>query len=196
MPDAAGPSFPVPTLIVPGLLNSGPGHWQSLWQAELPNAWRVEQSDWERPTLGEWTAGLAEAVRRRPGSLLIAHSLGCAAVAHLSHISAGRGILAAFLVAPADVNRDGPVGRLLEGFAPIPQTPLPFPSLVVASVNDPFVHIDRARAFARAWRSRFVDIGAAGHINVESGHGPWASGRLLLDDFVQGLKLESVPANR
>ena len=176
----------IPILIVPGLFNSGPGHWQSLWEAGLPQAHRVEQSDWERPTLAEWTAGLAEAVRRRPGSVLVAHSLGCAAVAHLSHISAGRGIAGALLVAPADVNRDGPAGRLLKGFDPIPQRPLPFPSIVVASANDPFMDIGRAEAFAAAWRSRFVNLGTAGHINVQSGHGPWEEGKAFLNDLLGG----------
>jgi predicted alpha/beta hydrolase family esterase len=196
MTDNGGRSTPAPILIVPGLFNSGPGHWQSHWQTALPNARRVEQSDWERPTLGEWTAGVAEAVRRRPGALLIAHSLGCAAVAHLSHISAGRGIAGALLVAPADVNRAGPVGRLLEGFAPIPQTALPFPSIVVASTDDPYVHIDRARAFAAAWRSRFVDIGPVGHINVDSGHGPWEEGKAYLRDLLAELAAEPASTER
>ena len=63
-----------PILIVPGLFNSSPGHWQCQWEQALPDAERVDQFDWERPTLGEWKTGLAEAVRRRPGSVLIAHS--------------------------------------------------------------------------------------------------------------------------
>jgi predicted alpha/beta hydrolase family esterase len=185
-PDRRDPPF----LIVPGLFNSGPDHWQSHWQRALPTADRVEQSDWERPTLGEWTAGLVEAVRRNPGAVLIAHSLGCAVVAHLAAISAGRGVGGAFLVAPADVNRQGPAGRLLQGFSPLPRQRLPFPTLVVASQNDPYVEITQARAFAHGWGARFVDAGRAGHINVESGHGHWPTGlellRELVDETTQG----------
>jgi predicted alpha/beta hydrolase family esterase len=88
------------------------------------------------------------------------------------------------LVAPADVNREGPAGRLLVGFSPIPRQRLPFPSLVVASRDDPYVEIDRAQAFARGWGSEFVDLGRAGHINVESGHGPWMKGRALLRGLI------------
>lgn len=174
-----------PILIVPGLYNSGPDHWQSHWERELPGAERVDQQDWERPLLGDWTISLAEAVRQRPGAILVAHSLGCALVAHFARVTGGRGVGGAMLVAPADVNREGPAGRLLVGFSPIPRQRLPFPSLVVASRDDPYVEIDRAEAFARGWGSEFVDLGRAGHINVESGHGPWMKGRGLLRGLVE-----------
>lgn len=173
-----------PILIVPGLYNSGPDHWQSHWERELPRAERVDQQDWERPLLGDWTISLAEAVRQRPGAILVAHSLGCALVAHFAQVTGGRGVGGAMLVAPADVNREGPAGRLLVGFSPIPRQRLPFPSLVVASRDDPYVEIDRAQAFARGWGSEFVDLGRAGHINVESGHGPWMKGRALLRGLI------------
>ena len=131
--DAHGP----PILIVPGLYNSDPDHWQSHWERDFPAAERVDQTDWERPALGDWTISLAEAVRQRPGAILVAHSLGCALVAHLAQVTGGRGIGGALMVAPADVNREGPAGRLLTGFSPIPRQRLPFPSLVVASRDDP-----------------------------------------------------------
>ncbi len=182
-PDADVRTRP-PILIVPGLYNSGPDHWQSHWEQLIPQAERVDQSDWERPTLGEWTASLAEAVRRRPGAVLVAHSLGCALVAHLAQINGGRGVAGAMLVAPAEVNRNGAAGRLLEGFSPMPRQRLAFPSLVAASRNDPFVGLDRAELFARSWGSSFVDLGRAGHVNVESGHGPWPAGRGLLDALI------------
>ncbi len=172
-----------PVLIVPGLFNSPAGHWQSHWQARLPTAGRVEQSDWTRPRLGDWTAALAEAVRARPGALLVAHSLGCALVAHLCVISGGRGIGGALLVAPADLNPGGPAGRLLEGFSPMPRQPLPFPTTVVASRTDPYVTFGRAEAFAADWGARLVDLGDAGHINIVSGHGLWLDGLPHLYDL-------------
>ena len=173
-----------PILIVPGLHDSGPDHWQSHWQRALSNAERVEQQDWDRPLLGDWTISLAEAVRRRPGAILVAHSLGCALVAHFAQVTGGRGVGGAMLVAPADVNREGPAGRLLVGFSPIPRQRLPFPSLVVASRNDPYVEIERAEAFARSWGADFVDLGRAGHINVDSGRGAWMKGRGLLRGLI------------
>jgi predicted alpha/beta hydrolase family esterase len=183
-----------PILIVPGLYNSGPDHWQSHWVRELPNAERVDQQDWERPLLGDWTISLAEAVRQRPGAILVGHSLGCALIAHFAQVTGGRGVGGAMLVAPADVNREGPAGRLLVGFSPIPRHRLPFPSLVVASRDDPYVELDRAEAFARGWGSEFVDLGRAGHINVESGHGAWTKGRSLLRGLIQKVEAAEGPA--
>ena len=182
-----------PILIVPGLYNSEPDHWQSHWERALPSAERVDQTDWERPLLGDWTISLAEAVRQRPGAILVAHSLGCALVAHLTQVTGGRGIGGAFMVAPADVNREGPAGRLLTGFSPIPRLRLPYPSLVVASRDDPYVEIERAEAFARGWGSKFVDLGRAGHINVASGHGPWVKGRALLADLIRDVEAARSP---
>jgi predicted alpha/beta hydrolase family esterase len=162
---------------------SGPTHWQSHWEKELPGVERVDQADWDRPTLGEWTANLVEAVRRRPGALLVAHSLGCALVAHLTAVTGGRDVGGALLVAPAEVDRDTPAGNSLRGFAPMPRRRFPFPSLVVASRTDPFMSIERAEGFAYAWGSAFADVGDAGHINVASGHGRWIEGRTYLDDL-------------
>ena len=171
-----------PILVIPGLNGSGPAHWQGHWERSLPSAERVQQADWDRPSLGDWTANLVECIRHRPGAVLVAHSLGCALVAHLAAITGGRGVGGALLVAPADVDCDTPAGRLLEGFSPMPRQRLGFPSLVVASRDDPFVTIERAQAFARFWGSAFADIGRAGHVNVDSGHGPWVEGRAYLDD--------------
>jgi len=179
-PDAPRP----PILIVPGLNGSGPGHWQSHWQSTLPGAERVDQVDWDRPRLGEWTAGLAEAVRRRPGAVLVAHSLGCALVAHYARTHGGRGVAGALLVAPADVDAEAAECRTLKGFSPMPRERLPFASLVAASRDDPFVAIARARAFAQDWGSSFADLGCAGHINVASGHGPWVEGHALLREVM------------
>jgi predicted alpha/beta hydrolase family esterase len=173
-----------PILIVPGLFNSAPEHWQSLWLADLPGAQRVEQENWDQPTLAEWTAGLVEALRSAPGAVLVGHSLGCALIAHVAKIRGARGIAGAMLVAPAEVNREGPVGRLLEPFGPMPLEPLPFPSTVVASRNDPFVSFPEAARCAVGWGSRFVDLGDAGHINVASGLGDWPEGRAILDELL------------
>lgn len=183
-----------PILIVPGLYNSEPDHWQSHWQRAILGAERVDQTDWERPALGDWTISLAEAVRQRPGAILVAHSLGCALVAHLTQVTGGRGIGGALMVAPADVNREGPAGRLLTGFSPIPRLRLPFPTLVVASRDDPYVEIERAEAFARGWGSKFVDLGRAGHINVASGHGQWVKGRALLADLIRDVEAARAPS--
>ena len=166
-------------LIVPGWKGSGPLHWQSRWQACLPRATRVEQDDWEAPTRSAWVAALAAAIENasRP-PLLIAHSLGCITVAHLP-LAIRQHIAGALLVAPADVERDG-APAVLRDFAPVPTVPLPFPSIVVASTDDPYCSPARAQAFATNWGSELVMVPDAGHLNDASGLGDWPEGLRLL----------------
>lgn len=166
-------------VIVPGWRNSGPGHWQSLWAERLPNAVRVEQDDWVQPRRKAWVERLSETILAAPGPVVVvAHSLGCITATHLSDdVSAC--IQGALLVAPADPERRG----VLADFAPVPYQPLPYRSILVASDNDPYCPVRLAGAYARAWRSEFVRVPAAGHINVDSGHGEWPLGLALLQSL-------------
>jgi uncharacterized protein len=173
-----------PILIIPGLGNSGPGHWQSLWEGSIPGARRVEMPNWDFPHRPDWVEALDQAVRKASEDappLLVAHSLGCLAVAHWA-AAYRRPIHAALLVAPTDAE-DPSLTELFPSFAPIPLHSLPFDSRVVASSDDPYVTLDRAKAFAEAWMSRFTNAGAKGHLNTASGYGPWAQGEGLLEDL-------------
>lgn len=176
LPDDSG----LVPLIVPGWRDSGPGHWQSLWAAQLPRARRVVQRDWLHPVRSAWVDTLARDVLAAPGPVVIvAHSLGCIATVHLPP-EAARRVHGALLVAPADPERRG----VLSGFAPVPSERLPYRSIVVASSNDPFCPSRRAGAYARAWGSEFVRLSDAGHVNVESGHGDWPLGLALLQTLM------------
>ena len=138
----------------------------------------VQQRDWEQPSCAEWTAAVAAEVdKARSPVLLIAHSLGCLACAALP-VPLRAKVAGALLVAPADVER-ADVPDCLRGFAPIPRTSLPFQSVVVASDNDPYCRLERARLFAEHWGSRLV-VPGAGHINADSGLGDWPQGLKLL----------------
>ncbi|WP_374654344.1 RBBP9/YdeN family alpha/beta hydrolase [Dongia sp.] len=176
-----------PVLLVPGLGNSGPLHWQRLWQAELGNAARaVEQADWDRPDFADWVERLEHAVASMPQApVLAAHSLSCALVVHWA-ARHPRSIAGALLVAPADVDSDAHTPPETRAFRPMPAAPLAFPSIVVASSDDPYVTHERAAVMAEHWGSRFVNIGAAGHINSAAGFGEWPLGRLLLDELRRG----------
>src|SRR3990172_9398424 len=168
-----------PVLLLPGLHDSGADHWQTLWLAAHPRFRRVEQLDWATPLCADWMANLDAAVAEAGrDALLVAHSAACALVAHWA-AAHGRQIRGALLVAPSDVEAstypEGPVG-----FAPMPLGRLPFASTVVASTEDPYVSLHRAKLFAKSWDSRFVVIGAAGHINAAAGLGAWPAGLELL----------------
>jgi len=166
-------------LIVPGLRNSGPAHWQSWFESVLPDTRRVEQADWERPRLSDWAARVRAEIDASDEPLwVVAHSFGCLATV-TAGLLRGERIRGALLVAPADPERFGEPTVLLE-------ERLAFPSLVVASDNDPWVGRLVAEHWARQWGSGFISIGRAGHINVDSGHGPWPEGLQLFERLRNG----------
>jgi predicted alpha/beta hydrolase family esterase len=170
-------------LILAGLWNSGPQHWQSLWQQRNPKWMRAAHRDWTNPTRDEWVAELDAAIADCKGApILVAHSLGCILAAQWARSGSPLKVAGAFLVAPSDVEASSyPIDAA--GFAPVPMQKLPFPSMVVASSDDPYVSLERARGFAGSWGSWFVEIGNAGHINADSGHGEWPEGERMLADF-------------
>jgi hypothetical protein len=166
-------------LIVPGWRDSGPGHWQSLWADRLAGAVRVQQDDWITPSRQAWVATLAHTLLQQDEPVVVvAHSLGCIATAHLPPEAAAR-IQGALLVAPADPERLA----ILSDFAPVPFQKLPYRSVLVASSNDPYCPVRLAGAYARAWGSEFVRLPDAGHINIASGHGEWPLGVALLQSL-------------
>jgi hypothetical protein len=156
----------------------------SHWEHGDPNLRRIEQADWETPDLGNWVTTIdASVAKAQAPVILVAHSLGCSAVAHWARTSRRTTIAHALLVAPTDLDLPDTAPAVL-GFRPVPRTLLPFPSTVVASRTDPVCPWPSALRFAEAWGSRLIDIGDAGHINTASGHGPWPDGRQLLADLV------------
>ena len=178
---------PTPILILPGYADSEADHWQSHWERADPACRRVVQSDWLEPRLADWLATLDRYVREcESPPVLVAHSLSCALVAHWAtrQVDAPQLAKAALLVAPADVDSPVQTPDEVRNFSPIPLARLPFPSIVVASDDDPFVIPERASAFARAWGSRLITLPNAAHVNAAAGYGPWPEGRKLLLDLL------------
>jgi hypothetical protein len=167
-----------PVLVVPGLNDSGPRHWQSLWQARHPALTRVVQSDFAAPSLAHWAETVARAVAAAPEPpIVVAHSFGClATVRAVRHH--GAAIAGALLVAPADPARFDIANEEVAGVLPAPAT-------LVASTNDPWLKFVKAGALAAQWGCRFVSVGEAGHVNAESGFGDWPEGFALLRDVAE-----------
>ena len=176
-------------LIVPGLNNSGPKHWQSFWAKSLPNAVRVEQHCWDKPEKEDWINTLDQAVQElHSDTILVSHSLGVATTVMWLLKRANQGgvpshIKGAFLVSPSDVDNI----EIIKSFAPMPLDKLPIPACVVASDNDPFVSMERARFFTNAWGASLFEAGALGHINSDSDLREWEQGRKFLAEFEQSL---------
>ncbi len=200
-------------LIVPGWSNSGPDHWQSRWERNLRTARRVEQADWMRPDREAWVGRLVEEVglSTRP-VVLVAHSLGVTTVLHAAPMLdlarsdtptarrperaiGGAGVVGAFLVSPSDLDAIGDWPReegqdwqtLVASFQPMPADRLPFPARVIASSADSFCSVERAQALGAAWGADVSIVADAGHINGQSGHGPWPEGLLTFGMFLKSL---------
>jgi len=176
---------PATVLLLPGWQNSGPMHWQSRWEAIYGDR-RVDQHDWIRPLRGDWSMRLEEEVLTAPGPVvLVAHSLGCVLVAAwAAHSQQTHRVRAALLVAPGDLERDD-LRQTIPGWAPIVRQALPFPSLLIAGNDDPYCAAPRALRLAADWGARFVDAGARGHLNGDSGLGDWPEGRALLAELLK-----------
>ncbi|MFX5896079.1 alpha/beta hydrolase, partial [Acinetobacter baumannii] len=73
----------------------------------------------------------------------------------------GERIAGALFVAPASPDKFGITER-------IPASALPFPAIVAASRNDPWMKFLAAANWAERWGAQLVDLGNAGHVNTES----------------------------
>jgi uncharacterized protein len=181
-------------LVIPGYEGSGPAHWQSRMVAKLPTAQVVEQHDWLYPSLDKAVEQLTNAVAKseRP-IVVVSHSAGNTLLAHalpaLQDLGQANRIKGAFMVAAPSARALGELLHLDPAFASIPRGPLSFPSLLVASSNDPFATLEEQADLALAWGSQLVEAGEAGHINTASGHGPWPEGIMRFAGFLSKLKV-------
>lgn len=169
---------------IPGLRNSGLDHWQTLWEKQYPNDFiRIEQDNWEEPDCEAWTNRLEEVLSHHDLSevILIGHSVGCATIVNWYRRFQHR-IKGALLVAPSDVER-GDYPTYISGFIPLHLERLPFPSIVVASTNDPVVDFERAEYFAQIWGSELYEIENGGHLEGRIGDDNWSHGIELLQKF-------------
>jgi predicted alpha/beta hydrolase family esterase len=173
-------------ITLPGIGGSGEAHWQSRWEARKPRMRRFSPSSWDLPDLDDWIEALDREVQKSATPpLLVAHSLSCLLVPHWS-ARTERVVAGALLVAPPDPSSPAFPAEA-SGFADPPIQALPFPSMIIASSNDPYSSLSYARSLADQWGSAFIDIGAHGHLNGSSGLGDWSQGRAALAAFEAGL---------
>lgn len=73
---------PPTVLTVPGLGNSGPAHWQTLWEQGRLDTHRVDLGMWDTPHRNAWVTKLDQAISSAQAPvILVGHSLGCQAIA-------------------------------------------------------------------------------------------------------------------
>jgi uncharacterized protein len=166
-------------LIVPGLRDHVPLHWQTLLARRLPNARCIEPMGREDLDCRRRVDALEREAQAIDGPIVIvAHSAGCITVAHWAQRTT-REVRGALLATPPDFERPMPEGypgidALREGgWLPVPRKRLPFSSLVAISANDPLSEPARVGELARAWGSAQLHLGEVGHLNPASGYGEW-----------------------
>lgn len=161
---------------MPGLNGSPEGHWQRHWARERSGASIIEQEDWNCPVIEDWQAELDRALSKVEGAFLVAHSLGCLLAASYAGRSMAGKIRGALLVAPCSLEVTLRLHPCMIEFGDEPLARLPFPSLVIGSLNDPYMSVPDLERHVKAWGSDLATIGFAGHINIPSGFGRWAEG--------------------
>jgi uncharacterized protein len=176
-------------IILPGIGSSDEMHWQTVWQRSNESMIRFQPKDWDHPDLNDWIEALDRSIEKTASEpILVAHSLACLLVVHWAARRHHGSVAGAFLVGVPDP--EGPCFPAIEAasFRTVPQMPLGFPTLIVASDNDPYGSIDHARARAAAWDAGLVSVGTLGDMNSASNLGDWPLGAMLLEAFRAGTK--------
>ncbi len=163
-------------LFVPGFSVEDSEHWMTRWQSKLATARLVTaQSDDIASLAGALVAALAEE-RTRP-VVLMGHGAGVFAIAQAARTSDVSRVRGAFLVNPSSAWN-----------VPAPsREPLPFPSLVVLSRDDPHASYEEMQDLGFDWGGHIVDAGAIGRLDASSGHGPWPEGLMRFGAFIARL---------
>ena len=168
------------TLIVPGVGGSQYQHWQSWLQRQLMSSSRVQQQDWNYPLLSHWIRNFVQTVAVVESPIqVVAHSFGCltTVAAIQQHPELAKKINKLILVAPANPSRFGENGFARDSVsdyaAYFHQIQLKIPTDLIISENDPWLDFEDAKALSKSWNIRPINLGRVGHINVESGFGPF-----------------------
>lgn len=178
-------------LIVPGLRDHVPQHWQTLLAPQLPRVVTVPPMGREDLDCRARIDAIEQAARMVAGPLVVvAHSGGVVMVAHWAR-ETRCDVRGALLAVPPDFEEPMPAGYpsladlRLGGWLPVPRERLPFPSIVGASRNDPLARFERVAELARGWGSTLVDLGEVGHLNPASGFGPWPLAHAFIEQLSQ-----------
>jgi predicted alpha/beta hydrolase family esterase len=172
-------------LIMPGLGDSGPQHWQYFWLQAYANSTKLIQQNWDQPLLDDWLSTMhATIVKINQPIVLVAHSLAVSLVLHYTKKFPSTHIKGALLVAPADVESPFHTPPETHHFAPIPKHKLPFPNMLIASENDPYMDFNTSKKYAELWGSEFISMGKLGHINSASNLEYWPEGQALLAQLI------------
>lgn len=174
-------------VIVPGLRDETPAHWQPLLAQELAQVVSLPALGRQNIDLAARVAAIDSVVRAITGPVIVvAHSGGAMATAHWLHRTQTR-IQGALLATPPTFAK--PLGPeypdmaqfAQQGWLAAPAAPLPCRTIVAVSQNDPLGRYEDVSALARGWGAELLDLGEVGHLNPASGFGPWPAAHALIE---------------
>ena len=180
-------------VLVPGLRGHVEDHWQTHLAASLPGARTVPPLGRTNPALQARVTLLDQIVQDVDGPVVIvAHSAGVLVTVHWAAQYSPTRVVGALLATPPAFATPLPseypsIEELrAHGWLPIPRRPLPFPSILAVSTDDPLGNPVRMQALANAWGSRTRSLGAVGHLNPTSGFGEWPQAVELIAELQDG----------
>jgi predicted alpha/beta hydrolase family esterase len=176
-------------VLVPDLGGIPPGHWLGEWQAAMPATVRLSAHAPSARHCAAWIQGIENAVRSAgPGATLVAHGLGCLAVAQWARVSR-QSVHAALMVSVPDPGHPG-FPKQTQGFVPVPRSVLPFRTMLVATETDG----DWQHALARAddWDASFVVVGRI--LDPGPVRQTWPEGWALLENLIGAPVWSGTPA--
>lgn len=179
-------------LVISGYEGAGPAHWQQRMVSKLSTARFVEQGDWTYPSLTDAVGQLVADVQASTRPIVfVAHSVGATLVVHamasLVQLGLADRVKGGYLVVPPSELALAEFPNIDPAFAQLPRDPLPFPSVLVASSNDPYASLEHSADLALAWGAKMIEAGEQGHINIASGHGPWPEGMMSFAGYLSKL---------
>ncbi|TCM69068.1 hypothetical protein EC844_10311 [Acinetobacter calcoaceticus] len=172
-------------LIIPGLRDHVEAHWQTHLAAQLDKVRSVPPLQTHKLSCAHRVAAIEAQLEQIDGPvILVAHSAGVLmtvhwAAQHAMQAQTRHNIKGALLVTPPNLAQPwpeqypSPETLKLEGWSPLPDQKLAFPSIVAASLNDPLADVAAVTTMANQWGSQWVQLGAVGHLNPAAGFGPW-----------------------
>jgi len=172
-------------IMIPGLGGSGESHWQTFWEKNDPSIVRVEQKDWDNPVCQVWVDQVEDTLKGIPNKtfVLIAHSLGCATVIHAYAQQKLPNVIGVFMVALPDVNQED-FPKECQFYSPLPDVKFEFPSIMIASSNDPYSSLNVIENTSKNLGSVFISLGERGHIGTAANLGNWDEGKILFEKFL------------
>lgn len=176
-------------LIIPGLRDHVADHWQTLLQAKLENVRSVPPLETDKLNCEKRVEAIQAQLEQIEGPvILVAHSAGVLMTVHWA-AKHQHDIQGALLVTPPDLTKNWPANYPSadtlrnEGWDPLPNQALPFPSIIVASTNDHLASLGAVEEMAKRWGSQLLNLGAVGHMNPAAGFGPWPQAEQLIQQL-------------